>query len=448
MVFLKSKGLKRIGENLETRVRQMAHQLNISDKFKIFLSDHIQVPAMIGFLKPVILLPVAFLNNLSIEETEAILIHELAHISRKDYLFNLLQTIIETVLFFNPFVWLLSKIIREEREKACDEIVVEYAAPVIYARALLSIENTAKPLLAQAVSGGKYRLLNRIKNFTIKKNNTMNAKQKIISVLIVSMGIVSIAWLSPKPQAKNMQNNIVKSSLTLPPNLYNIDTPIISIKPEVLPAPPVPPMPPKAKNESLVKMPPPPPPAAHTLPYSVQQEIDSPPAIDSMRIAKIHDFYNSREWKKFQKQMEEKTSKISEFYKSPKWKKYQKELQRNAEKISNFYNSKQWEKSTEELMANADRLRQQSDLWSKRIDTVQWNGQQDNYKQLRKQMKGLQKQINDKVWKAQSEALQRQAEQLRKDAEIYRKKIFDNPEWKAQQKDMEEKMRQLSNDLQ
>lgn len=125
-----------------------------------------------------------------------------------------------------------------------------------------------------------------------------------------------------------------------------------------------------------------------------------------------------------------------------------KRIAAKRRKISNFYNSKQWKKSTEELMANADRLRQQSDLWSKRIDTVQWNGQQDNYKQLRKQMKGLQKQINDKVWKAQSEALQRQAEQLRKDAEIYRKKIFDNPEWKAQQKDMEEKMRQLSNDLQ
>ena len=101
-------------------VTLLQQQFGITRPVQLFLSTRINVPMMLGTLKPIILLPVATINHLTTEQVEAILLHELAHIKRHDYLLNIFQTVAETVLFFNPFVWLLSGIIRREREHCCD----------------------------------------------------------------------------------------------------------------------------------------------------------------------------------------------------------------------------------------------------------------------------------------------------------------------------------------
>jgi hypothetical protein len=115
------------------------------------------VPTVIGWLRPVILLPASTLTGLSAAQIEALLAHELAHIRRYDYLINLLQTAVETLLFYHPAVWWISRQIREEREHCCDDLAVAACGNVlIYARALAELERlrVAAPRFAVAATGG------------------------------------------------------------------------------------------------------------------------------------------------------------------------------------------------------------------------------------------------------------------------------------------------------
>ena len=99
------------------------------------------MPTVIGWLKPVVLLPASALAALTPQQLEAILAHELAHIRRHDYLVNLLQTLVETLLFYHPAVWWLSRRIRIERENCCDDLAVSLCGdPVAYAAALADLE--------------------------------------------------------------------------------------------------------------------------------------------------------------------------------------------------------------------------------------------------------------------------------------------------------------------
>ena len=115
------------------------------------------MPTVVGWLRPAILLPVAALASLSPAQVEAILAHELAHIRRHDYAVNVLQTIAETLLFYHPAVWWLSKRIRAEREHCCDDIAVAVCGdPVSYAQALAELETwrTGSTTMAMAATGG------------------------------------------------------------------------------------------------------------------------------------------------------------------------------------------------------------------------------------------------------------------------------------------------------
>jgi HEAT repeat protein len=118
---------------------------------------------VVGWLRPVILLPASALTGLSPQQLEAILAHELAHIRRHDYLINLLQAVVETLLFYHPAVWWVSRRIRQEREHCCDDLAVAVCGDSLtYARALLEMEQlrAAGPQLAMAANGGS--LMNRI----------------------------------------------------------------------------------------------------------------------------------------------------------------------------------------------------------------------------------------------------------------------------------------------
>jgi len=117
----------------------------------------VEVPTVIGWLRPVILLPASALTGLSAEQLEALLAHELAHIRRYDYLVNLLQTTIETLFFYHPAVWWVSTQVRQEREHCCDDLAVAACGDVLtYARALTALEQLrgSEPQLAVAASGG------------------------------------------------------------------------------------------------------------------------------------------------------------------------------------------------------------------------------------------------------------------------------------------------------
>jgi beta-lactamase regulating signal transducer with metallopeptidase domain len=127
-------------------------------------SSLVDTPTVIGWVKPVILLPVAAFAGLSPSQVEAILAHELAHIRRHDFLVNLLQTFAETILFYHPAVWWLSARIRAEREHCCDVVALSVCGDAVsYAEALVELESrrTVHSRLAMAATGGS--LMTRVR---------------------------------------------------------------------------------------------------------------------------------------------------------------------------------------------------------------------------------------------------------------------------------------------
>lgn len=155
---LKKKYNKEVSDEWKESLAVLAKRLRVSRPVSLFESALTEVPTAIGWFRPVILVPVGTLAGLSPQQVEALLAHELAHIRRYDYLVNLLQTIIETVLFYHPAVWWVSNQIRTERENCCDDLAVAACGNVLtYARALTDLEglrHNEKPQLAMAADGG------------------------------------------------------------------------------------------------------------------------------------------------------------------------------------------------------------------------------------------------------------------------------------------------------
>jgi beta-lactamase regulating signal transducer with metallopeptidase domain len=216
----------------EKYLQKLATQLSISRKVSLLISQHIQVPVMIGFLKPVILLPVTMFNNLTAEQLEAILLHELAHIKRNDYLLNIFQSIIETILFFNPFIWWISKNIRLEREHCCDDLVIAgKVQPLHYAKALVALEEYRLTVnaLAMAAANDKQHLFHRIKRIMEMKTKNINYTQQLLAVSIIAVGLVSIAWLNPSNKEEyHPQKNIIAADMATAPITAATAFPVIT----------------------------------------------------------------------------------------------------------------------------------------------------------------------------------------------------------------------------
>jgi beta-lactamase regulating signal transducer with metallopeptidase domain len=143
---------------------RLAKRLAISRKVRLWESAIARTPAVIGWIRPVVLLPASAISGLAPSQIEALLAHELAHIRRHDYLVNLLQTAIETLLFYHPAVWWVGRQMRAERENCCDDLAVAVCGDaLVYARALTELEKIriATPRLAMAANAGS--LLDRVR---------------------------------------------------------------------------------------------------------------------------------------------------------------------------------------------------------------------------------------------------------------------------------------------
>lgn len=161
---LKRRGTTLVPDIWRERLASLASSMRVRAKVRLQQSIVAQAPTVIGWLRPVILVPASALLQLSAAELEAVLAHELAHIRRRDYLMNLLQTAIETLLFYHPAVWWAGKRIRVEREHCCDDLAVAVCGDrMTYARALTSLEElrSAGPQFVMAAAGGD--LLGRIR---------------------------------------------------------------------------------------------------------------------------------------------------------------------------------------------------------------------------------------------------------------------------------------------
>src|SRR5213075_1924050 len=141
----------------QEKLRVLCVRLRVSRPVRLCESALVEVPTVIGWLRPVILIPLSAISGLSAEQLEALLAHELAHIRRYDYLVNLLQTSIETLLFYHPVVWWVSRRVRDEREHCCDDLAVAACGDAhFYATALLGMERLRNPMpaLSMAAAGG------------------------------------------------------------------------------------------------------------------------------------------------------------------------------------------------------------------------------------------------------------------------------------------------------
>ena len=141
----------------QAALNRLAARLSVTRPVRLLLSAAVQVPSALGVWKPAVLLPASALTGLTPRQLEAILAHELAHIRRHDYLVNLLQTTVETLLFYHPAVWWVSRRVRVERENCCDDLAVAATGSArVYARALADLEEMrlGALALAPAANGG------------------------------------------------------------------------------------------------------------------------------------------------------------------------------------------------------------------------------------------------------------------------------------------------------
>jgi beta-lactamase regulating signal transducer with metallopeptidase domain len=147
----------------QQRVDALVHALGITRQVAVRLADDIASPFTARLLRPVIWLPLSLLTRLPVEQVEALIAHELAHIARLDWLWNGLQCVVESLLFFHPAAWWLSRRIRLEREQACDDLAVAACGDAIAlaeALAQLECDRLPHPRLVLAAQGGS--LMQRI----------------------------------------------------------------------------------------------------------------------------------------------------------------------------------------------------------------------------------------------------------------------------------------------
>jgi beta-lactamase regulating signal transducer with metallopeptidase domain len=188
---LVNEGLYRMDPQLRMFVDEISHRLGIKKKVEVFLSEIADSPMTIGFLRYIILIPLATINNLSTQQVEAILLHELAHIKRNDYLLNLIITVVEMLFFFNPFCRLFINVIRKERENSCDDLVLQFKYdPHVYVTALLCLErsrHTYHPMAMAATGKNNKLLLLRVKRITGQKISQPRIKSKFVFFFLFSI---------------------------------------------------------------------------------------------------------------------------------------------------------------------------------------------------------------------------------------------------------------------
>jgi bla regulator protein BlaR1 len=211
------------GDHWNNRLSLLSKQLNIKIRVQFFQSGIAKIPMVVGHFKPIILFPIGVLTSLPQDEIEAILIHELAHIRRKDYLVNMIQSFVEILFFFNPAVLWVSSLIKIERENCCDDIAVaQTSSKRNYINALVSFQeyNLGTTKYATALTGKKDHLLQRVKRMLNNNNKTLNAMEKtlLLLCLIITTSLSVIFSQAQSTRSKSAVTATAKDSI---PSLAN-----------------------------------------------------------------------------------------------------------------------------------------------------------------------------------------------------------------------------------
>lgn len=184
------------------RLDQLRARLRLSKPVALLETCLADVPVVVGHVRPVILVPVGLLAGMPASQVEAILMHELAHIRRSDYLANLLQTVVESLLFYHPAIWWMSGVIRAEREKCCDDLAVAASGDAHhYAAALAALEQTrwAANKAVLAATGGS--LMKRIHRLLYQPKASALAPVFAAGILMIAAVGAMAAWQAQSPAA-------------------------------------------------------------------------------------------------------------------------------------------------------------------------------------------------------------------------------------------------------
>jgi beta-lactamase regulating signal transducer with metallopeptidase domain len=189
----------------QERMSSLCEKLQLKRAVTLLESGYVKVPVVIGHLKPVILIPVGLIAGIPAAQVEAVLLHELAHIHRNDYMVNFLQNITETVFFFNPGLLWISSLLREERENCCDDMAIAQTNnKENFVQALISFKEYSAnaPAYAVAFSGQKSTLLNRVMRIVYQENKTIGIKESGIFIAALIALSLTAFTLYPVKETK------------------------------------------------------------------------------------------------------------------------------------------------------------------------------------------------------------------------------------------------------
>lgn len=196
---LRHYGTRPLGLLWQTRLNNLAERAGLDKPVQLLESSLVRVPVVVGHLKPLILLPLGAVAGLSAPQLEAILAHELAHVVRRDYLINLLQSVAEILLFYHPAVWFLTATLRSERENCCDDVAASLCGdPLVLARALaalaeLGLERTVAPRLTMAATGPKGSLLGRVRRL-VQGRTAPTFTEGFMAACVVMVGLLLLSF--------------------------------------------------------------------------------------------------------------------------------------------------------------------------------------------------------------------------------------------------------------
>jgi beta-lactamase regulating signal transducer with metallopeptidase domain len=240
---LRRSALAEVPEAVYANFVWQCKQLGITRQVSLRISEHIQGPLALGIVRLLIILPASALMALSPEQLEAVLAHELAHVRRADYLWNLIQTMVETLFFFHPAVWWVGRRLRQQRELCCDDVAVESCAdPLVYATALLRLEERRgqQPRLAMALDGHRPWSGLRVRIARILgEPNGEKGPRDLVPIPLAAVCAVFLLVLLPVPQLfaglqKAMQTQTATPAVsappafTLAPTTMNLPAPAVS----------------------------------------------------------------------------------------------------------------------------------------------------------------------------------------------------------------------------
>ena len=241
----KTKGISPPNKRWQESFSKLSSTLQIKDPIRFFQSELVNTPMVIGWLKPVILIPTSLFLQMDAKQLETVIAHEIQHIRRLDYLINTAQSLVEVMFFYHPCIWWISSIIRHERECACDQSVIRSVQnhDLTYAKALVAIaelritpKQTSSWIATAANGGNLFERISRIINketISINKFQYFSMSAGLIFVFTLTFAI-SLFWVSPLSDRDRRASPTFKNSNMYPP----------PPKPPAPLQPPKPPMPP------------------------------------------------------------------------------------------------------------------------------------------------------------------------------------------------------------